>query len=182
MESVCPAVAARLEPDGPAPARPEGTREQTVAPDDPDPKALACSGLLRTDLEQVWLRFVDGRPVSAITTPFLAWCLARLVQEGKRALLLVWDNAGWHVSKEVRAGIRAHHREVKRTGQGVRLIACSLPTKSPWLNNIEPHWMHSKRNVVEPDGLLSARERIDCICAYFGCAHEPHPSIPEKLA
>lgn len=156
--------------------------EQTVAQDDPDPKALACYGLLRTDLEQVWLRFVDGRPVSAITTQFLAWCLARLAQEGKRALLLVWDNAGWHVSKEVRAWIRAHNREVKRTGQGVRLIACYLPTKSPWLNNIEPHWIHSKRNVVEPDRLLSARELIDRICAYFGCVHEPHLSIPEKVA
>ena len=82
--------------------------EQTVAQDDADPKALACYGLLRADREQVWLRFVDGRPVSALTTQFLAWCLARLPQEGKRALLLVWDNAGWHVSKEVRAWIRAH--------------------------------------------------------------------------
>jgi transposase len=137
---------------------------------------------LRTDLEQVWLRFVDGRPVSAITTQFLAWCLGRLAQEGKRALLLVWDNAGWHVSKEVRAWIRAHNREVKRTGQGVRLIACYLPTKSPWLNNIEPHWIHSKRNIIEANGLLSAHELIDRICAYFGCAHEPHLSIPKKVA
>ncbi|HXF81848.1 MAG TPA: transposase [bacterium] len=157
--------------------------EQTVAQEeDSDPKALACYGLLRADREQVWLRFVDGRPVSALTTQFLAWCLARLAQEGKRALLLVWDNAGWHVSKAVRAWIRAQNREVKRTGQGVRLIACYLPTKSPWLNNIEPHWMHSKRHVVEPDRLLSARELIDRICAYFGCAHEPHLSIPEQVA
>jgi len=50
--------------------------EQTVAKDDPDPKALACYGLLVrwwTDgpaappHEEAWLRFVDGRPVSAST-------------------------------------------------------------------------------------------------------------------
>ena len=41
--------------------------EQTVAKDDPDPKALACYGLLRADpseqdaADRMWLRFVDGR-------------------------------------------------------------------------------------------------------------------------
>ncbi len=43
--------------------------------------------------EELWLRFVDGRPVRAITTQFLAWCCERLERRGKRALLLVWDNA-----------------------------------------------------------------------------------------
>jgi hypothetical protein len=51
--------------------RPLRLVEQTVAKNDPDPKTLACSGLLRTDVDRVWLRFVDGRPVSAITTQFL---------------------------------------------------------------------------------------------------------------
>jgi hypothetical protein len=143
---------------------------------------VACYGLLRADLEQVWLRFVDGRPISAVTTQFLAWCIQRLAQEGKRALLLIWDNASWHISKEVRSWIRHHNQEVKHRGEGVRLIGCYLPIKSPWLNNIEPHWIHSKRTVVEPDGLLSATELIDRVCAYFGCAHEPHLSIPEKVA
>ena len=48
--------------------------EQTAPEDDPDPKALACYGLLvscptapETLPEQVWLRFVDGHPVSPIT-------------------------------------------------------------------------------------------------------------------
>jgi hypothetical protein len=52
---------------------------QTLAKTDPDPKALACYGLLLRWLsatgvpqEAVWLRFVEGRPVSAITTAFLA--------------------------------------------------------------------------------------------------------------
>jgi hypothetical protein len=28
---------------------------------------------------------------------------------------------------------------------------------SPWLNAIEPKWVHGKRKVVEPDGLLGGR-------------------------
>src|SRR5712692_4514906 len=59
--------------------------EQTVAKDDPDPKALACSGrLVRqcAQAEEVWLRFVDGRPVSALTTQFLEWCCPQLASRG----------------------------------------------------------------------------------------------------
>ena len=48
------------------------------AKDDPQPKALACYGLLRTDQDRVLLRFVEGRPVSRVTTDFLAWGADRL--------------------------------------------------------------------------------------------------------
>jgi hypothetical protein len=162
--------------------RPLRLVEQTVAKSDPDPKALACYGLLRTDVDQVWLRFVDGRPISAITTQFLDWCLRRLAAEGKTALLLVWDNAKWHVSAEVHAWVRQHNRQVKQTRQGVRLLVCHLPVKSPWLNNIEPHWVHGKRNVAEADRLLTAAELANRVCAYFNCAHDDHLAIPEKVA
>ena len=105
--------------------------EQRAERADPDPKAPACYGLLRADTGQIWLRFVDGRPVSGVTTQFLAWSCERLRAEGKRALLLVWDNAAWHISQEVRAWIKAHNRAAKRRG-GVRILACRLPTRSPW--------------------------------------------------
>ena len=163
--------------------------EQTVAHDDPDPKALACYGLLVRWAtpddgwhEEAWLRFVDGRPLSAITTQYLDWCCATLRAAGKRALLLVWDNASWHVSKAVRAWIRAHNRQVKQTGQGVRIVPCPLPIKSPWLNPIEAKWAHGKRRVVEPARLLPARELIERVCAAFGCAHEPHLTVPQHAA
>jgi hypothetical protein len=29
---------------------------------------------------------------------------------------------------------------------------CRLPVKSPWLNPIEPRWLHGKRAIVEPQG------------------------------
>jgi transposase len=163
--------------------------EQVVAKDDPDPKALACYGLLVRSAtpdgdwqEQAWLRFVTGRPVSAITTEYLAWCCAKLEAAGKEALLLVWDNAPWHVSRAVRAWIGAHNRRVKRGGGGVRIIPCYLPIKSPWLNPIEPKWAHGKRRVVEPAGLLSADELIDRVCVAFGCDRVPQLVIPAKAA
>jgi len=158
--------------------------EQTVAKDDPDPKALACYGLLVRRAgqdEAVWLRFVQGRPVSALTTQFLSWCAPRLEAVGMRVWVLIWDNASWHVSKAVRAWIRAHNRSVKQQGHGIRILVCCLPVKSPWLNPIEPKWVHSKRAIVEPTRLLSAQEVADRVCAYHGCPHEPHLSLPDPV-
>jgi hypothetical protein len=163
--------------------------EAVPAHDDPDPTALACSGLLTRWVEpdgqrheRMRLRFVDGRPVSAIPTPFLAWCCARLEAQGKRALLLVWDNASWHVSQAVRASIRAHSRHVKQSGTGVRLVVCCLPSTSPWLNAIEPKWVHGKRRVGEADQVLPAEELADRVGEVYGCAHERHLSLLEKVA
>jgi transposase len=48
--------------------------EQSVAKDAPDPKAISCYGLYLPEFEKVWVRFVDGRPVSSITARFLSWC------------------------------------------------------------------------------------------------------------
>jgi hypothetical protein len=80
------------------------------------------------------LRFVEGRPVSPVTCAFLAWVAEQLAAEGIRVLALVWDNASWHISREVRAWLRQHNRRVKAAGSGCRLLVCRLPSKSPWLN------------------------------------------------
>ena len=69
--------------------------------------------------------------------------------------MIAWDNASWHVSKEVRSWIKEHNRSVKSTG-GVRIVSCPLPVKAPWLNRIEPKWVHGKRAIVEPDRPLTA--------------------------
>ncbi len=180
-----PALHAWAEPD-----RPPRLVEQAVAKDDPDPKALACYGLLvrwwerpdRPPHEETWLRFADGRPVSGVTTPFLAWCCDKLAAAGKTALLLVWDNASWHISQHVRGWIRRHNRDVKRTGRGVRIVPCPLPIKAPWLNPIEPKWAHGKRRVAEADGLLTSTELADRVCDVYGCPHEPHLTMPDKVA
>jgi hypothetical protein len=193
--------------------------EQTVAKADPDPKALACYGLLLRRAgqdEAVWLRFVTGRPVTgrpvtgrpvtgrpvtgrpvrAITLQFLiqfliqflAWCCPKrealgvpVWALGVPVWALIWDNASWHVRKAVRAWIRTHNRAVKHLGQGVRILVCDLPVKSPWLNPIEPQGVHSQRAIVEPTRLLSAHEVADRVCAYHRCPHEPHLSLPEPI-
>ncbi len=170
--------------------RPLRLVEQPVAKEDKDPKALACYGLLvrlREQAhgevkEQMWLRFVKERPVSAITTQFLGWCCDKLEALGKKVLLLTWDNASWHKSKAVREWIRAHNRYVKDTGKGLRLLPCLLPSKSPWLNPIEPKWMHGKRKVAEPDRVLTAAQLEERVCKCFGCNQEDHLAIPEQAA
>ena len=149
---------------------------------DPEPKALACYGLWLPARERMLLRFVDGRPVSAVTCTFLAWATERLAADGVRVLALIWDNASWHISREVRGWIKDHNRRVKAAGDnrrvkaagaGCRLLVCRLPSRSPWLNPIEPKWVHGKRAVVEPDRELTAAELQQRLCAHYRC-----PSLP----
>jgi hypothetical protein len=135
--------------------------QKSVAKDDPDPKAVSCYGLYLPEFDETWIRFVDGRPVSGITTRFLGWCAEKLEALGKQVLLLIWDNASWHISREARRWLGKHNREVKKSGKGVRIVSCLLPKQSPWLNAIEPKWVHGKRKVVEPEGLLGAYELAD---------------------
>lgn len=163
--------------------------EQPWQKDDPDPKALACYGVLWQEgppqqprREQMTVRFVTGRPVSAITTQFLEWCCEGLLKQEKTSWLLIWDNASWHKSQAVRNWIRDHNQQVKQTGTGVRILPFLLPTQSPWLNPIEPKWVHGKRNVVEADGLLTAHQLATRVCAYYRTTYEPHLVLPEKVA
>lgn len=160
--------------------------EQSKQASDPDRKALACYGLLARfqkddQPEQMWLRFVQDRPLSACTLQFLEWCCTKAQALGKAVLVIVWDNASWHISKAVRQGIRQHNQLVKRSGQGVRLLVCPLPVKSPWLNPIEPKWAHGKRRIAEADRTLSAQETMERVCAAFDCPLEDHLAIPEKV-
>jgi hypothetical protein len=144
--------------------------EQVVPTGDTDPKALSCYGLLRADTGRMMLRFVTGRPVSQVTEDSLAWGCARLKAAGKKALLLVGDNAAWHVSQRVRAWIKGHNRTARVAG-GVRVVACFLPVKSPWRNPIEPKWAHGKKAIVEPERLLAANEVRTRVGDYYGCEH-----------
>jgi hypothetical protein len=162
--------------------------EQAVAK--ADPKAVACYGLLvrwwedPTDdpTETLWLRSVDGRPISGVTTQYLAWCCAKLAAAGKAALLLVWDNAAWHLGREVSRWIAAPNRRVKAGEAAVRIVACPLPIKSPWLNPIAPKWGHGKKRVVEPARLLTMEEPECRGYDALGADHADHLTMPEKAA
>jgi hypothetical protein len=76
--------------------------QHSVAKDDPESKAISCYGLYLPEIGGTWLRFVDGRPISSITTQFLEWSLEKLEEIGKKAVVLIWEDASWHVSREVR--------------------------------------------------------------------------------
>ena len=56
--------------------------QRSLAKDDPEPKAISCCGLYLPGLDETWLRFVDGRPVSSITTQFLEWRCQKLEELG----------------------------------------------------------------------------------------------------
>ena len=156
--------------------------QRSVAKEDPEPKAISCYGLYLPEMDETWLRFVDGRPVSSITARFLEWGFEKLEVVGKKVLLLIWDNASWHISKEVRRWLGKHNRRVKEEGEGVRVVSCLLPKQSPWLNAIEPKWVHAKRKVVEPEGLLGAYELADRVCGVFECPHHEHLTVAQEVA
>ncbi len=143
--------------------------EKTTDKTETDPKAIACYGVYLRAASQVLLRFVEQRPISEITCHFLEWVCWQVSEMGKRVLPLIWDNATWHLSKQVQQWIRHHNRQVKQTGSGVRLIVCKLPVKSPWLNAIESKWIHAKRAIVEPERKLTAQEIKTRVCDYFEC-------------
>lgn len=89
-------------------------------------------------------------------------------RRGEQVLVVIWDNASWHVSKQVKTWLHEHNQTAFKDG-GVRIIPCRLPSKSPWLNQIEPKWVHGKRAIVEPARLLTAQELKRRVCEYFGC-------------
>ena len=160
--------------------------QKRVVKDDPQPTALAGDGrLVRTTpcpAEQVWLRFAAGPPVSGLTTQLLAWYSERRGRLGKQALLLLWENASGLTSQAVRQWLGTHNRTVKQAQRGVRMGFCRLPSQSPWLNRIEPRWVHGNRAVLEPQRVLTAIELETRVYAYYGNQPEPHLAIIQKDA
>jgi len=128
--------------------------------------ALACFGARRQDSEQVYLYFSPGQPNSEHQWVFIIALLAIARQAGTSVVVIIWDNASWHLSQRLRQWIRAYNRAAKATGEP-RLLVHGLPLKSPWLNPIEPCWVHAKRAVCEPDGDLSSTELRRRLCAHF---------------
>jgi transposase len=154
-------------------------RLHTKAKDKAQPSAMACYGLLiagsgQPHSDQRMLRFVRGRPVSCVTVQFLDWATQTLAERGIGVLVLVWDNASWHRSREVKEWLQAHKRKLKSQNtqgetRGCRVLVCPLPVKSPWLNPIEVRWVHGKRNTLEPKRKLEPQELQHRLCRYYKC-------------
>ena len=131
-------------------------------------KALACYGALRDDSRQVYLHFAWGQPDSQATIDYLQRLLALARSLHKHYLVIVWDNASWHLSRKVRAWLKSYKQQAKVT-RDVRLLVCYLPSKSPWLNPIEPRWAHAKRQTLQPSPLpLLPHQLRQRLFQYFG--------------
>lgn len=89
----------------------------------------------------------------------------------------------FHISLTVRTWMREHNQVVKQEGKGVRILPFRLPTKSrgPQSDRAEVG-ARAGRAIVEPHGLLSAKQLAERVCSHFGCAYEPHLSLPEKIS
>ena len=129
-------------------------------------KAIACYGALCYQTKRRYLYFADGQPNTDFTIAMLRRLLAVAKELGKSVLAVIWDRASWHLSHQLKRWIRAHNRSAK-ANQSVRLLTCLLPVKSPWLNPIEPVWLHAKRNIDEPDGPLNLDQLKTRLCDYF---------------
>lgn len=142
--------------------------ESQADKEDKEAKALACYGVWFPQCKKMHLRFAEGRPISKLTCKFMQWICEELGKKNKRVWAVVWDNASWHISQQVQEWIRQHNEQAKQAG-GVRIIVCALPIKSPWLNPIEPKWLHGKRAIVEPEGKLTASEIMERVHLYYDC-------------
>ena len=129
-------------------------------------KAICCFGALCQELDQVFFDFAIGHPNSESMWAFIIHLLAIARQHDRKVLALIWDRAPWHLSKRLKQWIRWYNQCAKLLGE-VRLLVFWLPTKSPWLNPIEPHWGHAKKHVCEPSGDLEANELMRRIGVYF---------------
>jgi transposase len=118
------------------------------------------------------LRFAEGRPLGVTTVQFLGWLCEELGDEGKKRLIVVWDDASWHASATVLAWLREHNARIWKEG-GVEVIHFELPAGSPWLNNIEPRYKEAKKAIIELDRKLTKQETVDRVCQHFGCAALP---------
>lgn len=130
-------------------------------------KALACYGAVCPQTQERYFYFAGGQPNSEKTRTMLEMLIAVARAKAKRVLVILWDRASWHKSKKLKRWLRQHNREARMQDDGVRVLTCLLPAKSPWLNAMEPIWLHAKRKVAEPDGELTVKVLKERLCAHF---------------
>ena len=86
--------------------------------------------ILRHDTHKVMRRFVEGRPLSDIIIQFLDWLCCDVEREGKKVLIVVWDDALWHTAGSASTWVYDHNQWAKHVG-GVEIDTCELSVASP---------------------------------------------------
>lgn len=127
-------------------------------------QALALYGALRLPDKQIVVQWSEAQPASQPTWQFLQRLIAQ--EPEKRWLMVIWDNASFHKSRWLMQRIREHNRLARKEGR-TRLVPYRLPVGAPWLNPIEPHWLHCKRAVYSVAPPLTSEELRERANEYF---------------
>jgi hypothetical protein len=102
---------------------------------------------LDDESQQSLLHWAQGQPNSDEMVLFLEKLTAHYKAQGKRFIVLFWDKASWHTSKQTRRWIRTYNRKAKQFGWP-RLLVCYHPTRSPWLMPLESIFGWVKHQVL----------------------------------
>ena len=130
-------------------------------------KAVAVYGALTIPEKRVCIQCVDQQPRSETTWTFLMSLVDYARGNHRRWLVVIWDNASFHKSKRLIAWIRNHNRTQSGRSDGVRIVPYCLPTRSPWLNPIEPQWLHCKRAIYSVGVTPTPEQLKRSVTQYF---------------
>ena len=90
------------------------------------------------------------------TWQHLKGVIRRYAGQGVRALVILWDNAPWHVAAWLHRLLTRYNRWAKRHGR-LRVLLFALPRKAPWLMPLEAVFRQTKRAVgPQPHASLAA--------------------------
>jgi transposase len=98
------------------------------------------------------------------TIDFLKWLAPQY--KGKDWLFVVWDNASWHISRQVQDWIMDFNETAKSKGLP-RLDTLQLPSKAPWLNPIEPVWRGMREQAINAVDWVCKQKLTETIMSYF---------------
>jgi hypothetical protein len=99
-------------------------------------------------------------------------------RRGHRVLVLVWDQASWHVAKDLWRWFRNHNRRVDRQGHGTKIVPMCTPVHAFWLNPVEPLIGDAKRRVLPCRQFASQTEQQAALDRHWLHRNLRHAAAP----
>jgi hypothetical protein len=99
-------------------------------------------------------------------------------RRGHRCLVVIWDNASWHVAKVLRHWFREHNRAVDRQGFGTKIVPVTTPVHAFWLNEVETHIGHAKGKVLPCRQFESPTEQQAALDRHWLHRNLQHAHVP----
>ena len=110
-------------------------------------QTTALYAALDDESQATFSDWANGQPNSDRTVAFLENLMTYWNEQDRRFIVLFWDHAPWHTSKQTRNWIRAYNRRAKQQGL-TRLLVSYLPVRSPWLMPLEAIFGYLKHQVL----------------------------------